>query len=76
MHNWSVKYLRLGLQNTSLGQTHVSNFVQRIGSIADQLTKENLFVAVEGVDDKTQQLRADNISAQLVIFRTIQGLPD
>jgi hypothetical protein len=51
------QYLRLSLQHAGLGQTHVSDFIQRIRSIADQLAQEDFFVAVEGVDDKTEQLQ-------------------
>jgi hypothetical protein len=41
--------LLFGFEDRRVGEGGVANFVQSIGTIGDNFTKENLFVGVEGV---------------------------
>ena len=48
--------LLLGIKLALVSQALEADLVQGIGGIADQLSKENLLVAVESTDDQTQKL--------------------
>merc|ERR1712109_403306 len=50
------KELLLGLQSRRVGQGLITNFVQGIRRIGNQLTKKNFLVGVESVDDQAHQL--------------------
>ncbi|CAL9030184.1 unnamed protein product [Prunus brigantina] len=50
------KQLRLRIELAFVSQALEPNLVQCIRGIADELTKEDLLVAVKGVDDQTQKL--------------------
>jgi hypothetical protein len=45
------------VQLRRIGQGHIANFVQGIGGVGNQFTKEDLFVRVERIDDQAHQLR-------------------
>jgi hypothetical protein len=50
----------------------ITDLVQSIGSVGDQLTQENLLVRVDGVNDQRQQLR--NLSLELEGLRHCGGV--
>jgi ribosomal protein S15P/S13E len=55
-HDANVQALGVSSELGLVRQTFVANLVQRIRSVRDHFTKENLFVAVESVDNQTEQL--------------------
>ena len=61
----------LGVQNGRVGEGLVTDLVEGIGGVGDQLTKEDLLVRVEGVDDEGEELV--DISREGVAF-SVGGL--
>lgn len=47
----------VGVQDGGVREGLVTDLVQGIGGVGDQLTKENLLVRVDSVDDQREQLR-------------------
>ena len=47
----------LRLELGGVGEGRVPDLVEGIGTVRDELSKEDLLVGVEGVDDEIQQLR-------------------
>jgi len=54
-HNLDVQFLAT-VQLGGISKRLVTDLVQGIGSIGDELTKENLLVRIESVDDEAHQL--------------------
>ena len=46
----------LGVEDACVRQGHVTNLVECIGSVGDELTKENLLIGVESIDDERKKL--------------------
>ena len=59
--------IRIWLQLGGISQGFITNLIQSIRCIGDQLTKENVLVLVEGVNDQRHKL--SNISAESKGFR-------
>jgi hypothetical protein len=68
----SDEELGLGLQLLGVGQGLVSDLVQSIGSVGNELSQENLLVGVDGVDDERHQLR--DLSCELIGFGLFVGV--
>jgi len=49
-------HLRLGLELLLVSQAKVTDLIKSITAVADKLTKENILVAIESVDNQTQKL--------------------
>ena len=56
VRNDSDLEVAIGVQNGGVGKRQISDLVQRITSIGNQLTKKDFLVGVEGVNNKGQQL--------------------
>ena len=61
----------LGVQDGRVGEGLVADLVEGIGGVGDQLTEEDFFVGVEGVDDQGEELV--DISREGVAF-SVGGL--
>jgi len=48
--------LRLRLELGLVGESLEADFVERIGAVGNKLTKEDLLVGVEGVNDEREKL--------------------
>lgn len=60
------------IELAGVGQGLVPDLVERIGSVGDELTEENLLVGVDGVDDEREQLR--DLSLELEGLRHDGGI--
>ena len=56
VRNDSDLEVAIGVQNGGVGKRQISDLVQSITSIGNQLTKKDFLVGVEGVNNKGQQL--------------------
>ena len=53
---WKQQATCSPVKDALVSQAHEPDLVQCIRSVADELPQEDLFIAVEGVDDQAQQL--------------------
>jgi hypothetical protein len=64
---WDDFYLEAGLilNYFRVSQGFISDLIEGIGSVGDELSKEDLFVSVEGVDDESHQLLDISVESKM-----------